>query len=253
MRKAPIPARVRELSLAAPRDRLIVALDTSDVGEASWLVERIGDAAVFYKIGMELAYSGGLPLVSELAAAGKQVFLDLKLHDIPNTVERATAQAAKLGARFLTVHAYPQTMRAAVRGAKESGMQVLAVTVLTSYDDADLFDAVYRFGVVETVRRRAEQALELGVDGLVASAAEAAMARQTVGAGLILVTPGIRPEGAAAGDQKRVATPAEAMRNGADYLVIGRPVTQAPDPRAASEAIVAEIGAALTSLAAEPS
>jgi len=248
-----MPARVRELSLAAPRDRLIVALDTSDVREASWLVERIGDAAVFYKIGMELAYSGGLPLVSELAAAGKQVFLDLKLHDIPNTVERATAQAAKLGARFLTVHAYPQTMRAAVRGAKESGMQVLAVTVLTSYDDADLFDAVYRFGVVETVRRRAEQALELGVDGLVASAAEAAMARQTVGAGLILVTPGIRPEGAAAGDQKRVATPAEAMRNGADYLVIGRPVTQAPDPRAASEAIVAEIGAALTSLAAEPS
>ena len=248
-----MPARVRELSLAAPRDRLIVALDTSDVGEASWLVERIGDAAVFYKIGMELAYSGGLPLVSELAAAGKQVFLDLKLHDIPNTVERATAQAAKLGAKFLTVHAYPQTMRAAVRGAKESGMQVLAVTVLTSYDDADLFDAVYRFGVVETVRRRAEQALELGVDGLVASPAEAAMARQTVGAGLILVTPGIRPEGAAAGDQKRVATPAEAMRNGADYLVIGRPVTQAPDPRAASEAIVAEIGAALTSLAAEPS
>jgi orotidine-5'-phosphate decarboxylase len=248
-----MPARVRELSLAAPRDRLIVALDTSDVGEASWLVERIGDAAVFYKIGMELAYSGGLPLVSELTAAGKQVFLDLKLHDIPNTVERATAQAAKLGARFLTVHAYPQTMRAAVRGAKESGMQVLAVTVLTSYDDADLFDAVYRFGVVETVRRRAEQALALGVEGLVASAAEAAMARQTVGAGLILVTPGIRPEGAAAGDQKRVATPAEAMRNGADYLVIGRPVTQAPDPRAASEAIVAEIGAALTSLAAEPS
>ena len=248
-----MPARVRELSLAAPRDRLIVALDTSDVGKASRLVERIGNAAVFYKIGMELAYSGGLPLVSELAAAGKQVFLDLKLHDIPNTVERATAQAAKLGARFLTVHAYPQTMRAAVRGAKESGMQVLAVTVLTSYDDADLFDAVYRFGVVETVRRRAEQALELGVDGLVASAAEAAMARQTVGAGLILVTPGIRPEGAAAGDQKRVATPAEAMRNGADYLVIGRPVTQAPDPRAASEAIVAEIGAALTSLAAEPS
>jgi orotidine-5'-phosphate decarboxylase len=248
-----MPARVRELSLAAPRGRLIVALDTSDVGEASWLVERIGDAAVFYKIGMELAYSGGLPLVSELASAGKQVFLDLKLHDIPNTVERATAQAAKLGARFLTVHAYPQTMRAAVRGAKESGMQVLAVTVLTSYDDADLFDAVYRFGVVETVRRRAEQALELGVDGLVASAAEAAMARQTVGAGLILVTPGIRPAGGTIGDQKRVATPSEAVRNGADYLVVGRPVTQAPDPRAAAEAIVAEIGVAVTSLAAEPS
>jgi orotidine-5'-phosphate decarboxylase len=236
-----MPVSVREVSLAAPRDRLIVALDTSDVGEASWLVERIGDAAVFYKIGMELAYGGGLLLVSELAAAGKQVFLDLKLHDIPNTVERATAQAAKLGAKFLTVHAYPQTMRAAVAGAKGSGMQILAVTVLTSYDDADLFDAVYRFGVVETVRRRAEQALELGVDGLVASAAEAAMVRRIVGADLALVTPGIRPAGGTVGDQKRVATPADAIRNGADYLVVGRPVTQAPDPRAVAEAIVAEI------------
>ena len=199
-----------------------------DPGDARRLVEQIGGSAVFYKVGMELAYGGGLPLVSELAAAGKQVFLDLKLHDIPNTVERATAQAAKLGARFLTVHAYPQTMRAAVAGAKGSGMQILAVTVLTSYDDADLFDAVYRFGVVETVRRRAEQALEVGVDGLVASAEEAAMARQTVGAKLLLVTPGIRPTGLTVGDQKRVATPAEAIRNGADYLVVGRPVTQAP-------------------------
>jgi orotidine-5'-phosphate decarboxylase len=236
--------RVGELTSLAPRDRLIVALDMPDVSDARRLVERIGDSAVFYKVGMELAYGGGLPLVSEFAAGGKQVFLDLKLHDIPNTVERATAQAAKLGARFLTIHAYPQTMRAAVAGAKGSGMQILAVTVLTSYDDADLFDAVYRFGVVETVRRRAEQTLELGVDGLVASAEEAAMARQTVGAKLILVTPGIRPAGGAVGDQKRVATPAEAIRNGADYLVVGRPITQAPDPRAAAEAIVAEIGQA---------
>ena len=235
---------VGELTPLAPRDRLIVALDMPDVEEARRLVERIGESAVFYKVGMELAYGGGLPLVSELAAAGKQVFLDLKLHDIPNTVERATAQAAKLGARLLTVHAYPQTMRAAVAGAKGSGMQILAVTVLTSYDDADLFDAVYRFGVVETVRRRAEQALELGVDGLVASAEEAAMARETVGAKLVLVIPGIRPAGGTVGDQKRVATPAEAIRNGADYLVVGRPVTQAPDPRAAAEAIVAEIGEA---------
>ena len=234
-----------ELRPLAARDRLIVALDTSDVGEARRLVERIGEAAIFHKIGMELAYGGGLQFVPELAAAGKQVFLDLKLHDIPNTVGRATAQAAKLGARFLTVHAYPQTMRAAVAGAKETGMQVLAVTVLTSYDDADLFDACYRFGVVETVRRRGEQALELGVDGLVASAAEAAMLRQTVGQGLLIVTPGVRPAGAAA-DQKRVAAPAEAIRNGADYLVVGRPVTQAPDPRAAAEAVVAEIEAALT-------
>ena len=150
---------VAEMSRIAPRDRLIVALDIPEVSDARRLVERIGDSAVFYKIGMELAYGGGLPLVSELVSAGKQVFLDLKLHDIPNTVERATAQAAKLGAKFLTVHAYPQTMRAAVAGAKGSGMQILAVTVLTSYDDADLFEAVYRFGVVETVRRRAEQAV----------------------------------------------------------------------------------------------
>ena len=239
-----MPPKVAELSRLAPRVRLIVALDMPDVGEALRLVERIGESAVFYKVGMELAYGGGLPLVSELSAAGKQVFLDLKLHDIPNTVERATAQAAKLGARFLTVHAYPQTMRAAVAGAKGSRMQILAVTVLTSYDDTDLFDAVYRFGVVETVRRRAEQALELSVDGLVASPAEAAMARQTVGARLLLVTPGIRPAGGTVGDQKRVATPAEAIRNGADYLVVGRPVTQSPDPRVAAEAIVAEIGEA---------
>jgi orotidine-5'-phosphate decarboxylase len=237
--------KVAEVSRLQPRDRLIVALDIPGVSDARRLVENIGESAAFYKIGMELAYGGGLPLVSELASAGKQVFLDLKLHDIPNTVERATAQAAKLGPRFLTVHAYPQTMRAAVAGAKGSGMQILAVTVLTSYDDADLFDAVYRFGVVETVRRRAEQALELGVDGLVVSAAEAAVARQTVDADLALVTPGIRPAGGMIGDQKRVATPAEAIRNGADYLVVGRPVTQAPDPRVAAAEVVAEIEAAL--------
>src|SRR5271166_3696460 len=230
----------------AARQRLIVALDVAEVRKAERVIEQIGDAACFYKVGMELAYAdGGLDFARRLAATpDKQVFLDLKLHDIPNTVERATAQTAKLGARFLTVHAYPQTMRAAVAGAKGSRMQVLAVTVLTSYDDADLLDACYRFGVVETVRRRAEQALALGVDGLVASAAEAATLRGIVGAGMLLVTPGIRPEGAAVGDQKRVATPAEAIRNGADYLVVGRPVTQAPDPRAAAEAIVAEIAAA---------
>ena len=177
-------------------------------------------------------------LAPELAAAGKQVFLDLKLHDIPNTVERATAQAARLGARFLTVHAYPQTMRAAVAGAKGSGMRILAVTVLTSYDDADLFEACSRFGVVETVRRRAEQALALGVDGLVASAAEAAMVRRTVGDECFSSRPAFGRRARTAGDQKRVATPAEAIRDGADYLVVGRPVTQASDPRAAAEAIV---------------
>ncbi|HSV00342.1 MAG TPA: orotidine-5'-phosphate decarboxylase [Roseiarcus sp.] len=233
--------KAAEATRLTPRDRLIVALDIPDVNHARRLVEELGESAAFYKIGMELAYGGGLPLVAELVAAGKRVFLDLKLHDIPNTVERATAQAAKLGATFLTVHAYPQTMRAAVAGARGAGLRILAVTVLTSYDDADLFDAVYRFGVVETVRRRAEQALELGVDGLVASPGEAAMIRRTVGPGLALVTPGIRPDGGTAGDQKRVAAPADAIRDGADYLVVGRPVTQAPDPRAAVDAIVAEI------------
>jgi orotidine-5'-phosphate decarboxylase len=223
---------------------LIVALDAADVGHAERLIERIGGAATFYKIGIELAYGGGLGLASKLAAAGKDVFLDLKLHDIPNTVERATAQAARLGARFLTVHAYPQTLRAAVAGAKGSGTQILAVTILTSYDDDDLLCAGYRFGVVEMVRRRAKQGQALGADGLVASAAEAAALREIVGAQMLIVTPGVRPAGAAIGDQKRVATPAEAIRGGADYLVVGRPVTQAPDPRAAAESIVAEIVAA---------
>ena len=229
----------------APRERLIVALDVSDVAEAERLVARIGDAACFYKVGMELAYGGeGLGLVRRLAAAGVKVFLDLKLHDIPNTVERATAQAAKLGAAFLTIHAYPQTMRAAVAGAKGSGLKLLGVTVLTSYDDEDLLESGYRFGVAEMVRRRAEQAQALGVDGLVASAAEAAEIRRAVGDAMLLVTPGIRPAGAAIGDQKRVAAPAGAILAGTDYLVVGRPITAAPDPRAVAAAIVAEIAAA---------
>jgi orotidine-5'-phosphate decarboxylase len=231
----------------APRDRLIVALDLPDVGEAERLVERLGDAANFYKVGMELAYGGdGLTFASRLAAAGKHVFLDLKLHDIPNTVGRATAQAAGLGATFLSIHAYPQTMRAAAAGAKGTGLRLLGVTVLTSCDDADLIEAGYRFGVVEMVRRRAEQAEALGVDGLVASAEEAAGVRAGVGKTMILVTPGIRPAGAEAGDQKRVATPAGAIRGGADYLVVGRPVTSASDPRRAAAAIVAEIASAAT-------
>ncbi len=230
-----------------PRDRLIVALDVADAAAAEKIVAAIGDAATFYKIGMELAYGGeGRTLVDRLVAAGKKVFLDLKLHDIPNTVERATAQAARLGATFLTVHAYPQTMTAAVAGAKGSGLAVLGVTVLTSYDDQDLIEAGYRFGVVEMVRRRAEQAEALGVDGLVASALEAAAIREAVGGRMILVTPGIRLAGAALGDQKRVATPAGAISAGADYLVVGRPVTAAPDPREAARAMVEEIAVAAT-------
>ena len=229
----------------APRDRLIVALDVADAPQAERLIERLGDAATFYKVGMELAYGGdGLALVSRLAAAGKKVFLDLKLHDIPNTVERATAQAARLGATFLTVHAYPQTMAAAVAGASGADLSILAVTVLTSFDDADLEEAGYRFGVADLVRRRAAQAQALGVQGLVASAAEARSLRVTVGPDMILVTPGIRPAGADVGDQKRVATPERAIGDGADYLVVGRPIVAAPDPRRAAESIVAAIATA---------
>jgi orotidine-5'-phosphate decarboxylase len=231
--------------LVAPRDRLIVALDAANPAHAERLVADLGDSVSFYKIGMELVYGGGLGLVAGLAASGKKVFVDLKLHDIPNTVERATAQIARLGADFLTVHAYPQTMRAAVAGAKGAGLKLLAVSVLTSSDDADLAEAGYAFGVRALVARRAAQARDAGVDGLVASASEASLLRETIGDSLLLVTPGIRPSGAAVGDQKRVATPAAAIAGGADYLVVGRPVTHAADPRAAAQRIVAEIAAAL--------
>jgi orotidine-5'-phosphate decarboxylase len=243
--RADMAAPSRRAKLIDPGDRLIVALDAPDAVEAERLVAELGDSVRFYKIGMELAYGGGLSLAPKLAAAGKKVFIDLKLHDIPNTVERAAAQIAKLGAYFLTVHAYPQTMRAAVAGAKGSGLKVLAVSVLTSCDDADLAEAGYALGVKELVARRAAQAQAAGLDGLVASASEAAMLRAAIGDSLLLVTPGIRPSGVAVGDQKRVATPAQAIAAGADYLVVGRPVTQASDPRAAAQQIVAEIAAAL--------
>ena len=226
-----------------PRERLIVALDMSGVAAAEKFVADMGDSVAFYKVGMELAYGGGLPFVKELAGAGKKVFLDLKLHDIPNTVERAVAQVAGLGATFLTIHAYPQTMRAAVAGRAGSSLKLLAVSVLTSSDDADLTEAGYAFGVEALVARRAAQALAAQVDGLVASPAEAARLKASLGGGLILVTPGVRPAGVAASDQKRVATPSQAIADGADYLVVGRPVTQARDPRGAAEAIVAEIAA----------
>ena len=160
-----------------PRERLIVALDMPAVEQAERLVAELGDSVVFYKVGMELAYGGGLPFVEKLAAAGKKVFLDLKLHDIPNTVERAVAQVAKLGATFLTIHAYPQTMRAAVAGREGSGLKLLAVSVLTSCDDADLREAGYAFGVEDLVARRGAQAQAERVDGLVASPAEAARLR----------------------------------------------------------------------------
>jgi orotidine-5'-phosphate decarboxylase len=239
----------RETSSALlPRDRLIVALDTPRVEDAERLVGELGETAIFYKIGMELAYGGGFSLVERLAASGKKVFLDLKLHDIPNTVERATAQVARLGATFLTVHAYPQTMRAAVAGAAGTKVKLLAVTVLTSADDSDLAEAGYALGVAALVRKRGAQAKAAKIDGLVASAAEAKALRAELGRDMVLVTPGIRPSGAGAGDQKRVATPTQAIADGADYLVVGRPITEAADPRAAAEAIVAEIAAVRANL-----
>ncbi len=221
------------------KSRIIVALDLPSVAEAEAMADRIGDAATFYKIGMELVYAGGLPLVARLAAAGKQVFLDLKLHDIPNTVERAAARLAEAGAVFLTVHAYPQTLAAAVKGRGTAAMRILGVSVLTSMNDDDLARAGYGLGIIDLVRRRARQTHEAGADGLVSSPAELTAVRETVGGALTLVTPGIRPPGSGAGDQKRVMTPAEALAAGADYLVIGRPITGAADPAAKMREIVA--------------
>ena len=224
----------------APRDRLIVALDLSSVEAAQDMVRRLGDAVTFYKIGYQLAYAGGLAYARTLADGGKRVFLDLKLHDIGNTVAQGVKSIARLGATFLTVHAYPQTMQAAV-DAREAGLRILAVTVLTSYDDSDLAAAGYDTTVRELAAQRAAQAREIGVDGLVCAAEEAASLRSIAGANMTLVTPGIRPAGSERGDQKRVMTPARAVAAGADYLVVGRPILAAADPQAAAEAIVTEI------------
>lgn len=226
---------------ASARDRLIVALDVESVEAARLLVARLGDAVSFYKIGMELAYGGGLSLAQELKGAGKRVFIDLKLHDIGATVERATRQIARMGMDFLTIHAYPQTMAAARAGAGE--LKLLAVTVMTSYDDADLKEAGYAYGVAELVARRAGQARALGVDGVILSPMELAAIRPLVGPDMLLVTPGVRPTGVDAGDQKRIMTPAQAIAASANHIVVGRPITRAADPRRAAEAIVAEIAA----------
>jgi len=229
----------------APRDRLIVALDLPSVASAEAMIDRLGDSVTFYKIGYQLGYAGGLALAKQLAGSGKKVFLDLKLHDIGNTVARGVESVAALGATFLTVHAYPQTMKAAVEARTGSGLKILAVTVLTSYDDSDLHAAGYRLNVSDLVEARARQAQALGVDGLVSSPEEAAALRKIVDDRMNLVTPGIRPAGSATGDQKRIMTPARAIAAGADYLVVGRPVMEAADPKAAAEAIHTEIAQAL--------
>src|ERR1700732_3610368 len=203
----------------APRDRLIVALDLPSVTKAEAMIARLGDSVTFYKIGYHLAFAGGLPLVRQLADAGKKVFIDLKLHDIGNTVARGVESVAALGATFLTVHAYPQTMKAAVEARAGCSLKILGVTVLTSYDDGDLHAAGYRLGVTDLVEARAQQAQVLGVDGLVSSPEEATALRKIVGHQMRLVTPGIRPAGSAVGDQKRIMTPGRAVAAGAGYLV----------------------------------
>ncbi len=221
---------------------LIVALDVDTRSEAEALIERIGDAVDFYKIGYQLYFGGeGLGLGKALIAAGKRVFFDLKLLDIDNTVEKGVAAFARTGASFLTVHAYPKTMRAAQKAAAGSGLGILGVTVLTSMDDSDLVEAGYARDAAGLVALRAEQAKAAGIAGLVCSPQEAAMVRGLIGPTMSIVTPGIRPAGAALGDQKRVMGPKEAMAAGSTHLVVGRPITAADDPAMAARQIAAEM------------
>lgn len=225
-------------------DPLIVALDFSSAAQARDLVETLGDHASFYKVGLELYTAAGKEFMRELLDGGKEVFLDLKFYDIAETVRRATAQAAQSGAAFLTVHGSPAVMRAAMDGRAGSALKLLAVTVLTSFDDHDLQEYGYSRGVRELVPFLVRKAMECGVDGVVASPLEAVGIRLQAGRDFLLVTPGVRSRGASMADQKRVATPAEALRDGASHLVVGRQVTRAADPVAAIEAIRSEIGSA---------
>jgi orotidine-5'-phosphate decarboxylase len=227
------------------RDRMIVGLDLPNLKEAERMVARLGDAASFYKIGFELALAGGIPFAADLARSGKKVFLDLKVHDIGNTVSKAAERAAELGMSFLTVHAFAPTMRAAAEGRGKSALKILGVTVLTSWDDNDVKNEGYGVNVAELVWQRAARAKEAGIDGLIASPMEAEALKKQVGGSLLIVTPGVRPAGSAAGDQKRVMTPGEAIKAGADHIVVARPVIAADDPKAAAQAIVAEIESAL--------
>jgi orotidine-5'-phosphate decarboxylase len=225
-----------------PKDRVYIALDLPDVAEAEALIQRLGDDAGAYKIGYQLTFSGGgLALARRLADAGKRVFLDMKLHDIGNTVEKGVEQIARMGFTYLTVHAFPQTMAAAVKGRGASSLKVLGVTVLTSWNEEDLREAGYALGVEDLVKKRAQQAKALGMDGLILSPNELKAVRALVGPSLDLVTPGVRPKGGDLGDQKRVMTPGEAIKAGADALVVGRPITEAKDPKAALVAILHDV------------
>jgi len=223
------------------RSPIIVALDVETAEEARALVARLGPAVAFYKVGMELYAAAGMEFVRELVAQGKEVFLDMKYYDIGETVRRAVAQVARTGVRFLTVHAVGQVMRAAVEGRGTSGLKLLGVTVLTSFDRNDLEEDGYPGGVSSLVERRARNAVAVGMDGMVVSPLEAARVRAIGGPDRIVVTPGVRSAGAARGDQKRVATPAQAVRDGADYVVMGRQITRAADPAAEVARVLEEI------------
>ena len=228
----------------AADDRLIVALDVPNAVAGLELAGRLGDAVSFYKIGLGMLTGGGLALANELKQEhGKRIFLDMKLFDIGATVEAAVRGLAQFDLDFLTVHGDPHVVRAAQEGAAGSGMKILGVTILTSLDRADLDASLIRAGdVAELVVARALHAFEAGADGVIASPQEAAMIRaQPEAAGKLIVTPGVRPLGAAMGDQKRVTTPAQALENGANHMVIGRPIHQASDPAAAARAVLHEI------------
>jgi len=228
-------------------DRLIVGVDVPTVAQAEKLVAATEGAVGVYKIGMELQFAGGLEFARDLAADGKNVFLDVKLLDIDNTIYKAVQNVARMGVKFMTLHAYPKAMRAAVKAVKEVNADhlcLLGVTVLTSMDEADLADAGYRGRVAELVARRGADARAAGMGGIVCSPQESETMRKILGDELVMITPGIRPAGSAAGDQKRIMTPGDAINAGSDYLVVGRPINQASDPRQAALDIVAEIEAA---------
>jgi orotidine-5'-phosphate decarboxylase len=221
--------------------RLILPLDLPSTAEARRMVETLGDAVSFYKIGLELLATDGMALARELKGEGKSIFLDWKLHDIGATVERSARVLAGAGCDLLTVHAEPQVMQAAVKAKAGSDLKILAVTVLTSLTDADLVEMGYAFSARDLVARRIKQAVECGVDGIVSSPHEAALAREIAGPDFLVVTPGVRPDWSAKNDQARAATPADALKAGASHLVCGRPITAANDPREAALKVVAEM------------
>ncbi|WP_376709512.1 orotidine-5'-phosphate decarboxylase [Pseudochrobactrum lubricantis] len=238
------------MDVSSVRDRLIVGLDVPDVIAAEKIVEELGDTVSFYKIGYQLVFSqtaqgGGLDFASRLLSMGKKVFLDVKLLDIDNTIAKGVENIAKRGVTMMTLHAYPKAMRAAVEAAKGSDLCLLGVTVLTSMDQADMLEAGYTMSPEELVLRRAQQARDAGMGGIVASAAESAAIRKIVGPDMAIVTPGIRPAGSEAGDQKRVMTPADALRAGSSHLVVARPIVGAADRKAAAQSILEEMAAAV--------